>query len=121
MASSILSRRDLDFLLNEWLQVDRLLNRPRFAAHTSDTLRAALDLAETIAENNFAPHHGLSDREEPSFDGEKVTLPPETKSDLEVFADSGLLAAAMDEQVGGWQLPQVVHRACFAWLQAANI
>jgi Acyl-CoA dehydrogenase N terminal len=29
----ILSRRDLDFLLYDWLEVDNLLKRPRFQAH----------------------------------------------------------------------------------------
>ena len=40
---------------------------------------------------------------------------------LAAFAETGLLAGTMDEDLGGIRLPHVVHRACFAWFQAANI
>jgi len=36
MNSGVLSRRDLDFLLFEWLRVDELAKRQRFAEHTTD-------------------------------------------------------------------------------------
>ncbi|HEV7853873.1 MAG TPA: acyl-CoA dehydrogenase N-terminal domain-containing protein, partial [Mycobacterium sp.] len=34
MKSVLLSRRDLDFLLFEWLRVHELTNRERFAEHS---------------------------------------------------------------------------------------
>ena len=37
MNSGVLSRRDLDFLLFEWLRVDELAKRQRFAEHTTET------------------------------------------------------------------------------------
>jgi alkylation response protein AidB-like acyl-CoA dehydrogenase len=120
-AKRILSRRDLDFLINEWLKVDELTTRPRFAEHSSQTFAAALDLAEQLATRYFAPHNALADRAEPTFDGQRVQLVPEIGRALAAFAESGLLSAAMDDEIGGGQLPYTVHRACFAWLQAANI
>ncbi|MGY1550536.1 acyl-CoA dehydrogenase [Microbacterium sp. A588] len=120
MASQILSRRDLDFLLFEWLKVDELLTRPRFADHSRDTFEAVLDLSEALAEEAFAPHNALSDANEPRFDGERAHVIPEVGEALRAFNDSGLLSGAMDEEVGGAQLPHVVDRACFAWFQAAN-
>ena len=44
MTSLLLSRRDLDFLLYEWLEVERLTTRPRFAEHSRETFDAVLDL-----------------------------------------------------------------------------
>lgn len=120
-ASRILSRRDIDFLLHDWLRVGDLLDRPRFAEHSRETFDASVDLAELLAERYFANHNAASDRTEPRFDGERVTIIPEVGQALRAFADSGLLGAAMDERAGGGGLPHVVHRACFAWLQAANI
>jgi alkylation response protein AidB-like acyl-CoA dehydrogenase len=117
----ILSRRDLDFLINEWLKVDELTARPRFAEHSVETFAAALDLAEHLATRYFAPHNALADRTEPTFDGQRVHMVPEIGRALAAFAESGLLSAAMDAEIGGGQLPHTVHRACFAWLQAANI
>jgi butyryl-CoA dehydrogenase len=121
MTDLILSARDIRFLLNDWLQVGMLLDRPRFAQHSPETFAGALDLAEQLAVKHFAPHNALSDRNEPVFDGATVTIVPEVRAALEAFAASGLAGATMDEDLGGWQLPQTVYRACFAWLQAANI
>ena len=119
--SEILSRRDLDFLLYEWLDVESLTSRPRFAEHSRETFDAFLDVSAQIAEREFAAHNRKNDAEEPRFDGTRVHVIPEVKDALAAFSASGLLAGAMDEAVGGSQLPHVVHRACFAWFQAANI
>ncbi|WP_164842365.1 acyl-CoA dehydrogenase [Actinoplanes solisilvae] len=119
--SKILSRRDLDFLLYEWLDVEALTTRERFAEHSRDTFDAFLDVSAQIAERDFAPHNRRSDLEEPTFDGIRVQVIPEVSAALKVFNETGLLSATMDDSVGGLQLPHVVARACFAWFQAANI
>ncbi|OON79718.1 acyl-CoA dehydrogenase [Streptomyces tsukubensis] len=120
MTSLLLSRRDLSFLLHEWLHVEELTKRPRYAEHDRETFDAALELSETIATRHFAPHNKKNDAREPTFDGERVHIIPEVSEALKVFAESGLTGAGMDEAVGGMQLPRVVTDACFAWFQAAN-
>ena len=120
MLPNLLSRRDLDFLLHEWLQVGLLTKRPRYAEHSRETIDAVLDLAEQIAWRDFRPHNKRSDANEPYFDGERVHLIPEIKAALEVFARSGLVGSSMDHSIGGLQLPAVVTGACFAFFQAAN-
>jgi alkylation response protein AidB-like acyl-CoA dehydrogenase len=119
--STILSQRDLEFLLYEWLDVTALTARPRFAEHSRETFDAFLELSAQIAEREFATHNRRGDAEEPRFDGTRVHVIPEVKAALTAFNASGLLAGPMDEEVGGLQLPHVVARACFAWFQAANI
>jgi alkylation response protein AidB-like acyl-CoA dehydrogenase len=121
VSSLLLSRRDLDFLLYEWLDVERLTKRPRYAEHSRETFDAVLDLSEQIATEQFTPHNKKSDAEEPRFDGERAIVIPEVRRALEVFARSGLIGSAMDASVGGMQLPAVVSGACFAWFQAANV
>ena len=49
MTTPVLSRRDLDFLLHEWLDVESLTGRERYAEHYRDTFDAVLDLAQTVA------------------------------------------------------------------------
>ncbi|MER7986149.1 acyl-CoA dehydrogenase [Streptomyces noursei] len=119
--SLLLSRRDLDFLLHDWLDVTALTRRPRYADHDRDTFDAVLDLSAAIATRHFAPHNKKSDAEEPHFDGERVHVIPEVKEALRVFAEAGLIGSAMDYDIGGQQLPAVVAGACTAWFQAANI
>ncbi|MBM0240414.1 acyl-CoA dehydrogenase, partial [Micromonospora sp. ATA32] len=121
MSSTLLSRRDLDFLLYEWLDVPRLTERPRYAEHSRETFDDVLDLSERVAREHFATHNKAADAAEPTFDGRRVHTIPQVKAALDVFAETGLLAACMDEAVGGMQLPHVVSAACFAWFQAANV
>ena len=74
MASRLLNRRDVEFMLYDWLDAESLARRPRFADHGRETFTAALDTAEQIASDLFAPHNKLSDQQEPQFDGERVTI-----------------------------------------------
>lgn len=120
MASTLLSRRDLQFLLYEWLDAEALTERPRYADHSRETLDGALELAERVATDHFAPHNKTSDAHEPRFDGERVHVIPEVGRALKVHAETGLSSLAMDAAVGGGQLPRVVSSACDAYFQAAN-
>ncbi len=94
--SMVINRRDLDFLLNEVLDTERLLNREKYAEHDLSTLNAVLNTAHDIAEDKFAPHADKSDAEEPYFDGERVHIIPEVADALETLTiDAKSLAAAI--------------------------
>ncbi len=121
MKSTILSRRDLEFLLYEWLRVEELTSLPRFAEHSRETFDGVLELCEQLAERYFAPHNKLSDANEPTFDGTTVTVIPEVKLALEAFAKADLVGMSFDAELGGAQLPTAVAQAGFAWISAANI
>jgi alkylation response protein AidB-like acyl-CoA dehydrogenase len=121
MQSKILSRRDIEFLLYEWLDVESLTARPRFADHSRETFNAALDTAEQIATDLFAPHNKKNDSNEPHFDGDKVTIIPEVKVALDAFSAAGLMASGQDYAFDGMQLPCVVDKALSAYFTAANI
>jgi alkylation response protein AidB-like acyl-CoA dehydrogenase len=119
MSSQLLSRRDLDFLLFEWLEVTRLTSRPFFADHSRQTFAAALDTYAGIAEAEFAPHNKKVDREPPRLLGEEIESAPEQRAALKAVAAAGLLAACQDESLGGTHLPYVVERAGLAFIIAA--
>jgi alkylation response protein AidB-like acyl-CoA dehydrogenase len=119
--SLILNRRDIDFLLYEWLQVESLTSFARYRDHGRETFDAAIDLSAQLATEYFGNHNKKNDSNEPWFDGEQVHLIPEIKQALEAFAEAGLIAAGQDYELGGMQLPTVVEKACFAWFLAANV
>ena len=121
MESKLLSRRDLAFVLYEMLDAEALTARPRFAEHSRETFDAALDLAEKIALEHFAPHNRKSDEEEPRYDGERVQMIPEVGAALAAFCEAGLMAAEHDDAYGGMQLPLTIAKACFAFFNAANV
>lgn len=86
-----------------------------------ETFSALLDLCEDLASRYFAPHNKKNDAQEPTFDGERVSIIPEVKHALDAFAKADLLATSMDHAVGGWQLPTVVAGAGLTWFHAANV
>jgi butyryl-CoA dehydrogenase len=114
-------RQTIDFLLTHWLQVQSLTSRPRFADHSAETFGQVLDTCEKIARDKFAPFNRLVDTEEPRFDGERVILPQATKEAWDAFAQSGMLSAAQDYDIGGMQLPYTVESAANAFFAKASV
>ncbi len=121
MTARLISRRDLEFLLYEWLDVPALCSRERFAEHGRETFDATLDTAERLATEKFLPHRRKSDTHEPEFDGERVTVLPEVPEAVRAYAEAGLLSATHGVEYGGMQLPQAIDKACFAYFAAANV
>ena len=119
--SEIMSRRDLEFLLYEWLDVEALTTRQRYADHSRETFDGVLGLSERLATDLFAPHNRAADLAEPTWDGQDVHLLPEVKKAVDAYAAADLLRLGFDEEHGGLQVPTVVSVAAGAWFAAANI
>jgi butyryl-CoA dehydrogenase len=114
-------RPTVDFLLHDWLKVDTLQSRERFADHSRETFDAVLDTCERIAREKYAPFNRLVDTQEPHFDGEKVILPQATHDAYKAYAESGMLSAAQDYEIGGMQLPYTVEAAANAFFAMASV
>ena len=114
-------RTTVDFLLHQWLGLEGLFQRERFADHSRETVDAVLDTCERIAREKYAPFNRLVDTEEPRFDGEKVILPQATKEAWDAYAQSGMLSAAQDADIGGMQLPYTVESAANAFFAKASV
>ena len=114
-------RPTLDFLLHDWLKVEGLQSRERFADHNRETFDAVLDTCERIAREKFAPFNRLVDTQEPQFDGEKVILPQATQDAYDAYAGSGMLSAAQDYDMGGMQLPYTVEAAANSFFSLASV
>ena len=114
-------RSTLDFLLYEWLDVSSLQQRERFSDHSRETFDAVLDTCERIAKEKYAPFNRLVDTEEPRFDGEKVILPKATHDAQKAYAESGMLSAAQDYDIGGMQLPYTLEAAANSFFAMASV
>ena len=114
-------RPTVDFLLHDWLHVETLQQRERFADHSRETFDAVLDTCERIAREKYAPFNRLVDTQEPHFDGERVILPQATHDAQKAYAASGMLSAAQDYDVGGMQLPYTVEAAANAFFAMASV
>jgi len=119
-------RSTLDFLLYTWLQSESLAARARFADHSRETFDAVLDTSERIAREKYAPFNRLVDLEEPHTETEpdgtlRVVLPKATYEARRAYAESGLLSAAQDYDIGGMQLPYTVEAAANSFFAVASI
>ena len=114
-------RSTLDFLLYNWLHAESLNARERFAEHSRETFDAVLDTCERIAREKYAPFNRLVDTQEPHFDGERVILPQATHDARKAYAESGMLSAAQDFEMGGMQLPYTVEAAANAFFACASV
>lgn len=119
-------RPTLDFLLYDWLKVGQLAQRQRFADHSRETFDAVLDTCERIAREKYAPFNRLVDTEEPRTvtepDGSlRVVLPAATKDAWSAYAESGMLSAAQDADIGGMQLPYTVEAAAGTFFATASV
>ncbi|MDG2533895.1 acyl-CoA dehydrogenase [Sphingomonas sp. HITSZ_GF] len=109
----LLNRRDLDFLLHDWLKADTLAER--------ETVDAILDLSEKLATEAFLPHYKRSDVEEPRLEDGEVRICPAIGPALAQYAELGLFSAGFPEEQGGLGLPYLVCAASFAFFAAANV
>ncbi|WP_348672695.1 acyl-CoA dehydrogenase [uncultured Abyssibacter sp.] len=119
--SSLINRRDLDFLLFEYLEADTLTAFDRYADHDRATFDAVIDAAEQLAVDQFQSHAAKLDANEPHFDGERVHIIPEVKAAVDAYIDGGFLGMAFDAEDGGLQLPYTIAQACASLFSAANI
>jgi len=121
MSVPLLNDRDVEFLLYEFLDTEKLLEQPRYSEHSREIFDASLRTAKTIAEKYFANHLVEGDENEPTLEDGVVKMIPETKVAWDAFANAGFLAAHQDYDEGGMQLPEVVFRMVMAYVNAANI
>ncbi|TWJ14183.1 acyl-CoA dehydrogenase [Geobacter argillaceus] len=121
MSIPFISRRDIDFLLHELLDVEQLTAHPCYEEHSRETFKAILDVAEQIAREKFQPHNAEGDRNEPVVVDGRVRLIPEVKEALQAFAEAGFFSASHSAELGGIQLPTVLNNAVLSFFSAANI
>ncbi|TIX51714.1 acyl-CoA dehydrogenase [Alteraurantiacibacter aquimixticola] len=109
----LLSRRDVQFCLHDWLNIGETTD--------AETVDAIIDLSARLAEEHFLSHYKASDTHEPSLDADGVHILPQIGEALGHYADAGLFAAGFAEELGGFDLPFLACAASFAHFAAANV
>lgn len=118
--STIVNRRDLDFMFYEALGLEQMLQSERYADYDRDSLDAMFDLCQSIAEEEFLSCAGKLDANEPQFVNGEVETIPEVKQAINAFKEAGLCASGYDADIGGMQLPWMVDQALNGMFVCAN-
>lgn len=118
--STIVNRRDLDFLLYETLNLEGLLENERFADYDRESIDAILDLSQSIAEEHYQPFAAELDANEPKFVDGKVEIIPQVKQALTEYKNAGFFTTGYEAEHGGMQLPWMVNQALNGMFVCAN-
>ena len=108
---SLYSRRHIDFLLDEVIQMDSLLRNPYFAAHDREGLGFILDAAHQLAEEVLNSAYTDSDRRPAKFSDGKIQTHPALSKFVNLYTESGFLSASLPEKHEGIQVPKSVMAA----------
>jgi butyryl-CoA dehydrogenase len=118
--NQLINNRDFKFHLFQVQAINRLTSRERYSEHNEETFNAVLDTAEKIALKYFLPHNHQSDQNEPKFVDGVVSMIPEVKVAFDAFREAGFIAASMDFEQGGMQLPFSIAMAASGYFTSAN-
>ncbi|RJQ84188.1 acyl-CoA dehydrogenase [Amycolatopsis panacis] len=118
--SHLMSRRDLDYLMFEWLDVESLLRQTGHDGHDRQLVGDLLDLAQELATEHFAPHNRRNDLEEPQLVDGVVRMHDEVAPALAAYFQAGFAQLSAPAEAGGADLPATVSLAADIWFTAAN-
>lgn len=118
--SVIISRRDLDFILYEVLEIETICARERFKDHSREIFDQVLDTAAKLAENEFYPIAKDIDIHEPEFVDGAALHPEFSRTAIDHLRDGGFFGAGFQSKLGGLQLPYVITQGVAAYLGAST-
>ncbi len=120
MATQYFNKRNLDFLLYEVHEAEKLTQFPRFADHNKEVFDMTIESAIQIADNLMFPFVKAVDKNQPELIEGKVSVHPSIKNYLKAIGESGLIGADFDYEDGGAQIPVTITSALGYILMAAN-
>ncbi|RME98112.1 MAG: acyl-CoA dehydrogenase, partial [Alphaproteobacteria bacterium] len=114
--------RDMNFILNEVLGMERYANLPGFADASADLVGAILEESAKFCENVLAPLNQVGDREGCTrHEDGSVTTPTGFKDAYKQFVEGGWMGLNFPEEYGGQGLPHVVGTAVEEMRISANM
>src|SRR5438445_11927178 len=100
-ANPLVDDRDVDFLLDEVLDLSRLTRLPYFAEHDRETFALVLGGARRIAREVMFPAYRALDEAPPRLEGGRVHVHPRLRELWPQLVGLGLVAAPRPHEVGG--------------------
>jgi alkylation response protein AidB-like acyl-CoA dehydrogenase len=120
MAQFIADRRDIEFVLHEQLQVEKLSKHERFAEFNKKTVNMIVSEARNLAVKEILPTQMLGDQEGCKFENGRVTVPKSFHRAYEIIKEGEWVAMPESLEWGGQGMPMVVSLAANDYLVGAN-
>jgi alkylation response protein AidB-like acyl-CoA dehydrogenase len=112
--------KDIQFVMNEVLDVSSLATLPGYEDATPDTIQAILEEAAKLCENVLFPLNRSGDEEGCTYENGVVRTPKGFKEAYDQFREGGWTAMTCDPRYGGQGLPATVGFAISEMINASN-
>ena len=120
MAKQYLSMRNLRFQMFEVQNAVGLNQYERYQDYDQDAFSLAMDAAKQIGDQYLFPIYREMDKNKAYYENGVVHVHPELKAAIKAIADGGWIAAPMDYDKGGQQMPVVLLNAGLFIFYSAN-
>ncbi|MGE0322447.1 MAG: acyl-CoA dehydrogenase [Polyangiaceae bacterium] len=121
MPNPLIQDRNVEFLLYELLDAEKLCELPVFSEHSRDTFDLFLGSARKVAREQLFPSYRALDLEPPELTPSGVKVHPQLKQLYPQLVELGILNATRPEEVGGQNLPALINAMASAYLMAGNL
>ncbi len=114
--------KDMQFVLNDVLQISKYSNLPGFSEASEDLVEAILEEGSKLAANVLHPINHSGDKEGCTrHEDGSVTTPKGFKEAYEIYKEGGWQGLSFDPEYGGQGLPYLIGVAVGEMVSAANM
>lgn len=121
MASYTAPLREIQFVLNDVLKVDRLARLPGLEEATPETLTSLIEEAAKLIEDKIAPLSHSGDTQGCRWDNGKVTVPDGYAEAYKLFWEAGWVSLSAPTEFGGQGLPFTLSKVVDEMLCSGNV
>jgi alkylation response protein AidB-like acyl-CoA dehydrogenase len=119
MSDYLADLRDVQFLLFEYLDVEKLLDYPKFQEFNKEMFEMIVEEGLKQAQEIAGPLGPLGDEKGVKFEDGKVEVPQEFVDAYKLYAEAGWIAGTADPEWGGQGMPLAVGAAVSEFFQGA--
>ena len=120
MAQVITDKRDVEFVLHEQLEVEKLAKHERFSEFNKKTVDLIISEARNLAVKEMLPVLRIADEEGCKLENGTVRVPESFHRIYELFKEGEWIALCDDPQWGGQGMPATVSLAVKNYFHGAN-
>jgi len=120
MAQLIADRRDIDFVLHEQLEIEKISKHEQFEEFNKKTIDLIVSEARNLAVKEILPAREAGDKEGCVFDNGTVTTPELFHNAYNLLVEGEWIAMTEEPEWGGQGMPRTVALAAGDYFNGAN-
>ncbi len=113
--------QDIEFVLTELADIDKISQLPGYEGATPDMVSAILEEAGKLGSEVLAPLNQIGDQQGSQFSGGEVTTPDGFKEAYRQFTEHGWQSLSQSPEYGGQGLPHLLQSAVAEIWGSANL